>query len=58
MSDYEKRKEKAREKTIFWQGFLADVSMSYGELAFWQGYFYKLANRCGLVKEFRENAII
>lgn len=58
MSDYEKRKEKAREKAIFWQGFFADVSMSWGEVAFWQDYFYRLAKRCGLVKEFRENAII
>lgn len=58
MSNYEKRKAKAREKAVFWQGFFSDVSLSYSELVFWQGYFYKLAKRCGLVKEFRENAII
>ena len=58
MSNYEKRKANAREKAIFWQGFFADVSMSWGELAFWQDYFYKLAKRYGLLKEFRENAII
>lgn len=58
MSNYQKQKEKARGKAIFWQQFFADVSLSYSDLAFWQGYFTRLAKRCGLVKEFRENAII
>lgn len=58
MSNYQKRKNRAREKAIFWQQFFADVSLSYSDLVFWQDYFTRIAKRCGLVKEFRENAII
>ena len=58
MSNYQKGKAKAIEKAQFWQEFFAEVSMSWGELTFWQGYFTKLAKRYGLVKEFKENAII
>ena len=58
MSNYQKGKEKAIEKAQFWQEFFAEVSMSWGEVAFWQDYFTKLARRYGLIKEFKENAII
>ena len=58
MSNYQKGKAKAIEKAQFWQEFFAEVSMSWGEVAFWQDYFTKLAKRYGLIKEFRENAII
>ncbi len=58
LNNYQKGKAKAIEKAQFWQEFFAEVSMSWGEVAFWQGYFYKLAKRYGLVKEFKENAII
>lgn len=31
---------------------------SYGELAYFQDYFERLGRRYGLIKEFKENAII
>lgn len=58
LNNYQKGKAKAIEKAQFWQEYFAEVSMSWGEVAFWQGYFTKLAKRYGLVKEFKENAII
>lgn len=58
MSVYENRKARARDKAIFWQQFFADISLSYSDLAYWQDYFYNLARKCGLVKEFKENGII
>ena len=58
MTDYERRKESARQEAIEWQHTTAQEPMSYGELADWQGYFQKLARRYGLTEEFRENWII
>ena len=58
VSSYSARKEAARAKAIEWQEWFATTSMSWGELADWQAYFTRLAKRYGLVREFKENAII
>lgn len=57
-SYYTKRKEAARDRAIEWQAANAERAASYGELAEAAAYFEKLARRCGLVKEFKENGII
>lgn len=58
MTNYERRKDAARQKAIDWQYEVSQKNLSYGELAFFGNYFTKLAKRYGLVREFRENAII
>lgn len=58
MTNYEKRKASAREKAIDWQNDFTNHNYSYGELAAAGEKFTKLAKRYGLVREFRENAII
>ena len=58
MNEYQKGKERARNKAIRFQRSLDEYCLSWSELAEWQDYFYKLARRYGLVKEFKENAII
>lgn len=58
MTNYEKRKDAARQKAIDWQYEASQKNLSYGELAFFVNYFTKLARRYGLTREFRENAII
>ena len=57
-STYAARKEAARQKAIDWQRWQADENLSYGELAYFMEYFERIARRFGLVREFRENAII
>lgn len=56
--NYQERKEKARNKAIEWQTTTSSEAMSWGEVASWSNYFYKLAKRYGLIKEFKENGII
>lgn len=58
MKTYQARKEEARDKAIEWQREASERCLSYGELAEAGAYFYKLAKRYGLVKEFKENGII
>lgn len=58
VSKYQRAKENARNKAIEWQSSFNDNNYSYEELTYWGDYFYNLAKRYGLVKEFRENAII
>lgn len=58
MSEYQKRKNAARQKAIEWQADFENHNYSYGELAEWINYFEKLGKRYGLTKEFRENGII
>ena len=48
----------ARQCAIDWQNWQAEQSLSYGELAQWQGVFQTLADRFGLAEEFAENGII
>ena len=55
---YQERKEKARQKAIEWQMDFENHNYSYGEIAYFQNYFERLGKRYGLLKEFRENAII
>ena len=55
---YQQLKEAAREAAIDWQNSWQDNWPSYGELAEAQERFEKLGRRYGLIREFRENAII
>ena len=55
---YQQLKEAAREAAIDWQNWQAEQNLSYGELAEDQERFEKLGRRYGLIREFRENAII
>jgi hypothetical protein len=55
---YAEKKEHARNKAIEWQSDFCNHNYSWGELAWFSDYFTKLGKRYGLIKEFRENAII
>lgn len=57
MSKYYEYKAKARQKAIDWQLDFNNRNYSWGELAEWGNYFYKLGKRYGLLKEFHENGI-
>ena len=58
MNAYQRAKENARNKAIEWQSDFGNHNYSYGELAYYGDYFYALAKRYGLVREFKENGII
>ena len=58
MNRYQKGKEKTRNEAVEWQAAFASHNYSYGELAYFSGYFEAKAVRYGLVKEFKENGII
>ena len=58
MDTYQRCKENARQKAIDWQRQSAEQSLSYSELAAYGDYFTKRGRRYGLLREFRENAII
>ena len=58
MNRYQKGKEKTRNEAVDWQADFANHNYSYGELAYFSGYFEAKARRYGLVKEFKENGII
>lgn len=53
-----KSKDEARQQAIDWQTWAIEQSLSYGELAEWQGYFRTLGNKYGLLREFEENGIL
>lgn len=55
---YQEKKEQARLAAIEWQYEQAEKDYSYGEVSYFQEYFTRLGKRYGLLKEFRENAII
>ena len=55
---YKIGKGRAIDKAIEWQMWASEQCLSYGELYEYANYFYKLAKRYGLIKEFRENGII
>ena len=55
---YAKRKEEVRNEAIDWQRDFCNHNYSYGELADFSGYFTRLGKRYGLLREFKENAII
>jgi hypothetical protein len=50
--------EEAREIAIVWQNWFSEHSLAYSELNEWQQYFLTLAEKFGLVEEFKENGII
>jgi hypothetical protein len=58
MKTYKERKEEAREKAIEWQYSAGEKNYYMNEMAYFYEYFYKLAKRYGLIKEFKENGII
>lgn len=58
MNSYQRGKNAAREQAIAWQVNSAEQSPSWGELDAQQRQLEQLARRYGLVREFRENAII
>ena len=57
LKGYKARKEAARLEAIEWQIWQAGEAMSWGEVAFWAGYFEKLGRRFGLLREFRAEGI-
>lgn len=60
MTDYQRRKEAARQEAIEYQQSysLYGKEYSYSELFEKQEYFRKLGKRYGLIEEFKENGII
>lgn len=58
MSVYQRAKERARNKAVEWQLDFNNHNYSWGELAYYENYFERLAKKYGLVKEFKENGII
>ena len=55
---YNKMKEAAREKAQRWQEIASRKSLSYMALFKAGQYFQKIGRKFGLLREFRENAII
>lgn len=58
MTDYQIKKERARQEAIEWQQNFAKHNYSWMELHLQQNRLEKLARQFGLRKEFRENGII
>lgn len=58
MTAYKKAKEKTRNKAVEWQMDFSNHNYSWGEIAYFETYFTRLAKRYGLVREFKENGII
>lgn len=58
MNRYQRGKNAAREQAIQWQADFSDRSIPWAAIAAEQRHFEQLARRYGLLREFRENAII
>lgn len=58
MNTYQRRKDAARAQAIQWQAALSNRSIPWAAIAAEQRHFEQLARRYGLLREFRENAII
>lgn len=58
MTNYQKRKEAARQEAIDWQIEAAELNLSMEGIAIATTHFEKLGRRYGLLREFRENGII
>lgn len=58
MTQYEKGKQRAREKAQQIQIYNAETRQSWQQVADNCADFEKLAKRYGLIKEFKENGII
>lgn len=57
-NQYQIKKYETRQEAIEWQSNFDNHNYSWGEIAKWNNYFYKKGKRYGLLKEFKENAII
>jgi hypothetical protein len=57
-SEYQRRKERAREMAIEWQRSCSEESYSWAEVAEAGQRFERLGRRYGLLRKFRENGII
>lgn len=55
---YQRRKEAARQKAQRWQEIASKKSLSYKALSIAGAYFYKVGKKYGLLREFKENAIL
>ena len=55
---YHIKKEEVRQEAIDWQIEFSQNDHYMSEYAYYNDYFYKLAKRYGLIKEFKENGII
>lgn len=55
---YQERKASLEDLAKDWQLHFSNFSWSWGEIAEITNYFYDMAKRFGLVKEFKENGII
>ena len=55
---YNKMKQTAREKAQRWQEKASRKALSYSDLNRAGAYFYKIGKKYGLLREFKENAII
>jgi hypothetical protein len=53
-----KNAEQARDLAIEWQSDFGNHDWYWSELADWQAFFYEIARKYRLVREFKENAII
>ena len=58
MTKYKENKAKARQMAIDWQVEQAKKGFSYGEYVEAAQKFAKLGKRFGLLREYRENAIL
>lgn len=59
MKSYQERKEEIRQQAIDWQQkFIENYTCDWLEISLTAARFEKLAKRYGLVREFKENAII
>jgi len=58
MTNYQKRKEAARQQAKDWQTEAAELHLSYEGVVIATAHFEKLGRRYGLLREFRENGII
>ena len=55
---YQERKDNARQLAIDWQYNFSGLTWSWGEITEITSYFEKIGKRYGLLREFRENAIV
>lgn len=58
MNRYQRGKNAAREQAVAWQVNSTEQSPSWNEIAAQQRQLEQLARRYGLLREFRENAVI
>lgn len=58
MNKYLENKARIRQEAIEYQLSFDQNNYSYGELAIYEEYFYRMGKRYGLLREFRENGIV